>query len=339
MTIRIAATGVSHWHALEDASYLRQLARMEDVELVGIQDSDRAVAEKKAAEVGAPPVFTDDREMLIEQRPDFVIALGRPDEMAATAHHLLDTGLPFIMEKPMGLNGDEVRGIAAKSDAVGGFAAVPLFQRYAPHVAIAQKFIADGTLGPLSHISIRSNRPTSARYIEWDSPWMLDPEVAGGGCLRNLGAHGLDLFTLLTEEAAAVTGAQMSCRGLGQAVDDYAAVFLRSDSGVLGTVEVGNLFPFIGSATADGTRVGSDGGFKLSGRDGLLVSDDGGTRLITANGEERFDAKPKGPPPFLILRDTIERWQQGEPPVTSVHDCLRAQELIDQAYQMADIVS
>ena len=41
MTIRIAAIEVSHWHALNDAAYLRHLVAMPDVELVAIQDSDR----------------------------------------------------------------------------------------------------------------------------------------------------------------------------------------------------------------------------------------------------------------------------------------------------------
>ncbi len=37
MTIRVAAVEVSHWHALNDAAYLRHLLAMPDVELVGIQ--------------------------------------------------------------------------------------------------------------------------------------------------------------------------------------------------------------------------------------------------------------------------------------------------------------
>ena len=48
------------------------------------------------------------------------------------------------------------------------------------------------TFGPLSHIYVRLNRPGPARYQTWDCAWMLDPAEAGGGCLRNLGPHGLD---------------------------------------------------------------------------------------------------------------------------------------------------
>ena len=51
MTIRVAAVEVSHWHALNDAAYLRHLLTMPDVELVAIQDSDTAILAKRASEV------------------------------------------------------------------------------------------------------------------------------------------------------------------------------------------------------------------------------------------------------------------------------------------------
>jgi predicted dehydrogenase len=64
MTIRVAAVAVSHWHALNDAAYLRHLIAMPDVELVAIQDSDAAIVARCAAEVGNPQTFTDHRKML-----------------------------------------------------------------------------------------------------------------------------------------------------------------------------------------------------------------------------------------------------------------------------------
>jgi predicted dehydrogenase len=98
MTIRIAAIEVGHWHAVHDAAYLRHLTAMPDVALVGVQDSDAALAKKRAAEAGNPPTFTDYPQMLAETKPDFVLGLGRHRQMAKIAHDLLDRGLPFMME-------------------------------------------------------------------------------------------------------------------------------------------------------------------------------------------------------------------------------------------------
>ncbi|RMF88093.1 MAG: gfo/Idh/MocA family oxidoreductase, partial [Nitrospinota bacterium] len=234
MTIRIAAIEVNHWHSLYDAAYLRHLSRMPDVQIVGVQDPDPEVAARRAAELGNPPTYTDYAQMLAETRPDFVLALGRHKVMAEIAHYLLDHGYPFVMEKPMGFTADEVRGIVEKVEQTNGFVGVPLIQRYQPFVQQAQQMLAEGRFGTLSHFYFRLNRPTSARYPAWDSPWMLDPTISNGGCLRNLGTHGLDLFLLLTGEEAEVTGAQLSWRALGQPVEDYATVLVRSESGIIG---------------------------------------------------------------------------------------------------------
>lgn len=328
MTIRIAAVEVSHWHALNDAAYLRHLVAMPDVELVGIQDSDPALVAKRAAEVKNPPTFTDYKKMLAELRPDFVVALGRHSQMAAIAHDLLDAGYPFLMEKPMGLNAAQLEPVAEKAAKRNAFVAVPLAQRYGPFARRARDLMAAERIGPLSHVYVRINRPGPARYKAWDCPWMFDPAEAGGGCLRNLGSHGLDMFLHLTGEEAQVTGAQVSWRAHKLAVEDYASVTLRSQSGVLGTVEVGNGFP----------RDGTDGEWKLAGRDAILTMKDGVLKLATAAGDEMLPGSDVTAPYFTTLRDALDHWQQGKAPPIGVQDCLRAVRLIDQAYACANKV-
>jgi predicted dehydrogenase len=329
MTIRIAAVEVSHWHALNDASYLRHLLTMPDVELVGIQDSDAGIVARRAAEVKNPPTFTDYKKMLAELRPDFVVALGRHSQMAAIANDLLDAGFPFLMEKPMGLSAAQLEPVAEKAAKRNAFIAVPLAQRYSPFARRAREMMNAGRIGELSHIYVRIIRPGPARYKAWDCPWMFDPAESGGGCLRNLGSHGLDMFLHLTGEDAQVTGAQVSHRAHALAVEDYATVTLRSRSGVLGTVEVGNGFP----------RDGTDGEWKLAGRDGILTMKDGVLKLATAAGDEVLPGTDVTAPYFTTLRDALDHWQKGTAPPIGVQDCLRAVRLIDQAYACAKKVA
>jgi len=325
MTIRVAGIEVGHWHSLFDAAYLRHLVKMPDVTLVAVQDSDGALVRKRAAEVGNPQVFTDYVRMLEETKPDFVMALGRHRQMARIAHDLLDRRVPFLMEKPMGISADEVQSVAEKAARTGVYAAVPLSQRYQPFAIRARELLAAGRFGPLSHIYVRVNRPGPARYPAWDSGWMLDPAEAGGGCLRNLGPHGLDIFLHLTGEDARVTGAQISYRAHGQRVEDYASVLLRSGSGVLGTVEVGNGFP----------RVGTDGEWKIAGRDAILTVKDNVMKLATAEGDEVTPGTEIEAPYYTTIRDALDCWQRGAPPPVGVADCARAVRLIDQAYALA----
>jgi predicted dehydrogenase len=325
MPVRVAAIGVSHWHSLYDSAYLRHLAAMSDVEIVGLHDPDAAIAAHRAAALGHPPTFSDYREMLARTRPDFVIALGRHADMAAVADYLLDQRRPFLMEKPMGVNAGEVGRLAEKATATNAFVAVPLIQRYQPFTARARQLLADGKLGPVSHVYFRLNRPTSARYPAWGASWMLDPAATGGGCLRNLGPHGFDLFVFLTGEDVTVTGAQLSGRALRQRVEDYASVLVRSASGILGTIEVGNTLP----------RPGTDGEWKIAGRDALLVQRDDTLRLTTSAGDETTPAALREPLALTALRDALDAWRRGAPPPISVHDCWRAVTLVDQAYALA----
>ena len=151
---------------------------------------------------------------------------------------------------------------------------------------------------------------------------MLDPAEAGGGCLRNLGPHGFDMFLHLTGEDAQVIAAQFSRRAHSTPVEDYASVMLHSTGGILGTVEVGNGFP----------RDGTDGEWKIAGRDAILTMKDGVLKLATAAGDETFPGAGLTTPYFATVRDALDHWQRGAPPPIGVQDCLRAVRLIDQAY-------
>lgn len=329
MTVRVAAIGMSHWHSLWDAAYLRHLSKLDMVEIVGIQDPDRKVAEHRASEVGGPPVFTDYKEMLENAKPDFVLALGRHDTMGKIALDLIDLGYPFIMEKPMGHNAEETRRVAEKAAQQDHFVAAPLSQRYIPFTLQAKKMLAEDAFGAISHFYYRMNRPSSERYPAWNCDWMLDPKIANGGCLRNLGAHGLDVMLYLLEREFEVTGAQLGYNAFGEAVEDYATVTLESEDGILATIEVGNLYPI------DGT----DGEWKLSGREALLVqkiSDaPGEMHLITKDGAQVLPGGTDENPFAIVLRDTLEAWQRGDPPPINAMDVYRSVQLIDDAYKAA----
>lgn len=325
MAIRIAAIGVGHWHSLFDAAYLKTLAGMSEARLVGVADPDPALVVQRAEQLGGPPAFSDYRDMLAQTRPDFVIVLGRHDAMAPAAHYLLDEGYPFMVEKPVGLDAEQVRGLRDQATARRAFVAVPLFQRLHPFVAHAQRLQAQGAFGPLSRFSFRSIRPTSARYVAWGSPWMLDPAIAGGGCLRNIGIHGVDLFRVLAGEDVEVTAAQLSARALGERVEDYALVLLRSASGVLGAVEVGTTHP----------GKGADGEWQLAGRDALLQQRGGRIRCTTAAAETELAAAQPEPLSALALKDILARWRAGRPPLTGLEKCHRVMQLIDRAYAIA----
>src|SRR5215467_10685976 len=94
---RVAVVGVGHYHAFSPPNYLRIL-QTEKTDIVGVHDPDAAIAAKYAAQVGSTP-YTDFRAMIDRTTPEFVVALGQHAAMPAEFRYLVDTGLPFLMEK------------------------------------------------------------------------------------------------------------------------------------------------------------------------------------------------------------------------------------------------
>src|SRR5262249_1831873 len=123
-----------------------------------------------------------------------------------------------------------------------------------------------------------------------------------------------DIGAMLSADGAADESVSpqsgISRRAHERPVEDYASVMLRSASGILGTIEVGNGFP----------RDGTDGEWKIAGRDAILTMKDGSMKLATADGDEILPSVTVTSPYFTAVRDALDRWQRGEEPRVSVHD-------------------
>lgn len=326
---RIAVIEVNHWHSTYDAAYLTVLQNLDlDIELVGVSDSDAAIAEDRARRYETT-AFTDYRQMIDATKPEFVIALGRHVEMPEIAGYLIEAGIPFMMEKPMGTSAGVVSGLADLAEARGAWVSVPFPNRQSPWAAKAREMIAADEFGAISHIVFRIIRPTMQRYVEWDSPWMLDRSQAGGGALTNLGGHGMDMSRFLLGEDVQVASAVISNIVHASEVEDYALATLRSSSGTLVHVEVGYTMP-----TWPANE--SDSEMKVAGANAMLQAVPDGLQILAPGRNEHLDT------PVTVLsaypgfvRDCLERVGRGDPPAITPRDCANAVQLIDDAYRAA----
>ena len=144
--MRIVLIGVSHWHT---PFYSDPVLAMPDCTIVGVSDPDGSRA-APLAERAKCPVFTDYREMCATLKPDFAFALGRHNDMADEARFLIESRIPFAIEKPCALNATEARDIARRATAAGVFAAVPLVMRYCPMVEAIREIAAGEQIQYLS---------------------------------------------------------------------------------------------------------------------------------------------------------------------------------------------
>jgi predicted dehydrogenase len=317
----IAFVGVAHWHAgMHAAAAQRAGAR-----LVGAFDPDPGALAR--FRLGYPCAALGSLAAVIAARPDLVVVMGNPLEMPERLVRVAEAGLAVLTEKPVAPTGAALRPISARLG--GAWVAAALPQRLSPLHGMREQLARQGRLGRISHASFRIINGPPARYRDDAVSWVLDPDIGGGGCLRNLGVHGMDSF-------CAIAGAQevrVSDAAIGhlygERVEDYAAVTLRAADGTIGRVEVG----YVHASMAPG----GDFEWRLAAAN-AYIRDSGATGSVATLDDETCTALPRTLTSGRydeLMADTLARLDGGQPPAATLADLQRAMDLIDTAYAMA----
>lgn len=318
--MRVAFIGVSHWHA---PLYYRPAARIGGIEIVGVSDDDPAVAGRVGRELGSP-IFVDYRELLEAARPDFAFAFGRHRDMPDVAEALIEAAVPFVIEKPAGLNAAQVEAIRDRASAKGlhagtgfNFRASDWFKR------LRELTAAD----PATQASFRFISGGPYRYHELGNPWMLDPALSGGGSTINLAGHFIDMFRVFTGSDPNEVTALMGNHTWHQPVEDYSAVALRSDRAA-GLVETGYTYPAgLGFFDQRFSLRTSRAYVVVRGDDVIEIHD-------AVSGRREELATPTGNTSWYptFVSESLDRFKRGLPPLADLDDLVAAMKVIDAAY-------
>lgn len=296
--------------------------------VVGVTDPAPRMAQEVADARGLT-VYEGLTTLVEATRPDLVVALGKPAAVLHDAEWLVEHNVPCVVEKPIGTSGADLAQLVRAASDRNAFVAVPLVNRYSPLWSTLRDLNVEGRRGELAHAHFRIVNGPPSRYEAMGVPWMLDSAASGGGCLRNLGIHCVDAFAHFTEgDDIEVVGAAVE-RQPGSDSETFAAVLLRSERGVIGTIEAGYSLA---------AQQGSDAEWRVSTKNAYLVDQNQRLRILTLDDEsdttveipsvaDRYDQ---------FMADTIHRLRSGEPPVISLHDYARASLLIDTIYDSVE---
>jgi predicted dehydrogenase len=312
---RTIILGASHWHV---PLYARAIG--EEHQVVGISDDNVSLVQGLAKAWGAP-VEADWRTLLDLPEVGLAYVFGPHDGMAEKCLALIERGVPFVVEKPLGTSLAEMVQVRKAADAAGVAATVPLVQRGGP----TDRWLAKAGRPTYQRISFIAGPPS--RYVDNGNPWMLDPATAGGGCLANLGPHFVDLFLQACDESAVSVDSRLSSVLHGGAVEDHASLIITTPSGREAIVEVGYAFPgsplkrycsYTSAGGAGFASVGSDGSATFTALDGTTES-----AVIDVDSDPLYD-------PFVRrVAQTLEDGFQGLPTLAQLEDVMRP---IWQAY-------
>ena len=323
--MRIVLIGVSHWHT---PFFLDPCLEMADVEIVGVSDPDLSRTEAAASKAKCP-VFADYREMCARLKPDFAFALARHCDMAELARFLIDSRIPFAMEKPCSIGAAEANDIAARAKAANHFAAVPYVFRYCPIVDTIREVAANEAI---HYLMFKFVGGMVDRYHRQRVEWVIDRPQSGGGPLLNLGVHFLDLCRVLLDGAdLTVTAAMMSNRAEKLNIEDHAVVLMQG-GGASCMVETGYLYPAPNSVF--------DMHYSIKTEKHYFSARENGRLEIVTNDRQRSTREMQLTnaafyPEFV--RDTLRRLRDGQKPMADLSDNAKAVELVEAAYKLSPL--
>jgi predicted dehydrogenase len=222
--LRIALIGAG----IMGRQHLQHLSNVPRAQLCAVADPGPQ-AEAFALECGVP-YFADHRQMLDQIRPQAAI-IANPNALhVQTALDCISAGVPLLLEKPVGVDLDEVRELVAASREQGVPVLVGHHRRHNPLIVKAREVIASGALGRLTTVTGLWQLQKPESYF--DIPWRRE---AGAGMLLTNLIHDLDLLRHLCGEVRHVQA--ITSNGVrGFANEDSVAVLLQFENGALGTM-------------------------------------------------------------------------------------------------------
>lgn len=149
-----------------------------------------------AVEVAPSAVRAGSLEELLEHELDGVVIATPSALHADQAVAALERGLAVFCQKPLARDAAETQRVLEAARAADRLLAVDLSYRHVQALRAAREQVASGAIGELHTLDLVFHNAYGP-----GKPWFTDPELAGGGCLIDLGTHLVDLALWLTEAA------------------------------------------------------------------------------------------------------------------------------------------
>jgi 1,5-anhydro-D-fructose reductase (1,5-anhydro-D-mannitol-forming) len=267
----------------------------------------------KAAPYGVPA--WSDFARALRQCPADAVYVATPVFLhAAQAIAALRAGKHALCEKPMAPGYAEAVPMQQAAHETGLTLGIAYYRRTYPKVARARQLIEAGAIG----------RPVFAEATNhgWFSGedgvrgWLADPKKSGGGPLRDIGSHRIDLLNYLFGKPVRVTG-QLSTLVQPIRVEDNATVLIEYENGVRGMVDV-----------RWHSRVPRDE-FRIRGTEGELdLTPLNDPQLIHPQAAELIPAHPNLHYP--CIEDFVSAVLERRPPVSSGLTALATEWVMEQ---------
>lgn len=213
-------------------TYAQAFATCDDVELVAVVDVNLDAAQKTAAGFGCPTFQTPSQLMAAGPDVDAAVICAPPNTHRDLAIQFVQHGWHVLCEKPFTIDSISARDMIAVARNRDRVLTMASKFRYVTDVIKARELIRSGLLG---EVVLWENAFTSR--VEMGNRWNADPSVSGGGVLMDNGTHSVDLMRYFLGPLAEVQVVEGK-RVQALCVEDTVRIYVRSASGVLGSIDL-----------------------------------------------------------------------------------------------------
>jgi len=235
-------------------------------------------------------------EALLESKDlDAVYIVTPNSQHADLTVRAAQRGLHVLCEKPMAASLAQAQRMVDACQRAGVRLMIGNMMRFNPCHAWIREFIAGGNLGEVTEAQGLFGYDLPAFFPLSSAPWRLDPELAGGGAMMDVGVHVVDLLRfLIGREVAEVQGA-IDTRSYPFPIDWNSAAVLRFEGGALATV----LASFDNRFRENYLQIsGTRGSLKAEGT--LWRESTGSVRAVTERGVVTFQPPSGSPNPYTL---------------------------------------
>lgn len=191
-TLRMAVIGSGQ---IARVTHLPNYQSMDQVEVVGISDTNLEAAKSVAEQFGIPAYYGDHKQMLEELKPDAVTICVPNRFHCPITLDALNAGCHVMCEKPPAITPEEAEQMEKMAEEKGLLLTYGFHFRHSEQVALLKKKIEQGDMGTIYHTKVQWNR---RRGIPgWGN--FTNKAMQGGGPLIDIGAHMLDVALYLLD--------------------------------------------------------------------------------------------------------------------------------------------
>ena len=293
-------------------------------ELVVVMRRDKAKAREFARRHGAKRHYSTVDDVLGDDDVNAVYIATPPNSHAELTRRAAAAGKHVLCEKPMAMSVAEAQSMIDACRDAGVQLMIAYYRRYWPVALKIREVLASGAIGT----PVFARAQNQALYHapeDGSTPWRVDPRIAGGGYLMDIGSHRIDLLVGLLGDVEEVR-AFVDTMTFDIAVDDSSALLMRFAGGVRAV----GLFNWNVGAYCDE--------FEIGGTAGRIIATDlgkGELTVVTSDGEQLFHLPPPKITHLGLVADFVESIEAGRPNGLSGEQGLKTTAIMEAAYRSA----